>query len=44
MRKFGLKMGIRMEIIDQVMLRMDKYENKLIPTEELVRIFQAYYN
>lgn len=44
LRNFGLKMGIRMEIIDQVMLRMDKYENKLIPTEELVRIFQAYYN
>lgn len=44
LRNFGLRMGIRMEIIDQVMLRMDKYENKLIPTEELVRIFQAYYN
>ncbi|WP_420379073.1 TerB family tellurite resistance protein [Gilvibacter sp.] len=44
LRNFGLKMGIRMEIIDQVMLRMDKYENKLIPTEELVRIFQTYYN
>lgn len=44
LRNFGLKMGIRMEIIDQVMLRMDKYKNKLIPTEELVRIFQTYYN
>ena len=44
LRNFGLKMGIRMEIIDQVILRMDKYENKLIPTEELVRIFQTYYN
>ena len=44
LRNFGLKMGIRMEIIDQVMLRMDKYENKLIPADELVRIFQAYYN
>ncbi len=44
LRNFGLKMGIRMEIIDQVMLRMDKYENKLIPADELVKIFQAYYN
>lgn len=44
LRNFGLRMGIRMEIIDQVMLRMDKYENKLIPAEELVKIFQAYYN
>lgn len=44
LRNFGLKLGIRMEVIDQVIQRMDKYENKLIPTEELVRIFQAYYN
>lgn len=44
LRNFGLRLGIRMEIIDQVIQRMDKYENKLIPTEELVKIFQAYYN
>lgn len=44
LRNFGLRLGIRMEVIDQVIQRMDKYENKLIPTEELVKIFQAYYN
>ncbi len=44
LRNFGLKLGIRMEIIDQVVQRMDKYKNKLIPTEELIRIFKTYYN
>jgi len=44
LRNFGLKMGIRPGVIDQVMIRMNDYENKIIPSEELIKIFQTYYN
>lgn len=43
-RKFGLKMGIRPGVIDQILIRMDDYENKIIPSDELIKIFQTYYN
>ena len=43
-RTFGLKMGIRPGAIDQVLLEMEKYEDKIIPPQELIQIFQAYYN
>lgn len=43
-RSFGLKMGIRPGVIDQVLIRMDDYENKIIPSNELIKIFQTYYN
>lgn len=43
-RNFGLKMGIRPGVIDQILIRMDDYENKIIPTNELIKIFQTYYN
>jgi hypothetical protein len=43
-RQFGLKMGIRPGVIDQILLRMDDFENKIIPSDELIRIFQTYYN
>ena len=43
-RKFGLKMGIRPGVMDQILLQMDKFEDKIIPSDDLVRIFQTYYN
>jgi hypothetical protein len=43
-RDFGLKMGIRPGVIDQILMRMNEYENKIIPSDELIRIFQTYYN
>ncbi|MAP54925.1 TerB family tellurite resistance protein [Altibacter sp.] len=43
-RNFGLKMGIRPGVVDQILLRMEEYEDKIIPSEELLKIFQTYYN
>jgi len=43
-KNFGLKMGIRPGVIDQILLRMDDYEDKIIPSNEIVKIFQTYYN
>jgi hypothetical protein len=43
-RNFGLKMGIRQGVIDQILLRMEDYKDKIIPSEELIKIFQTYYN
>ncbi len=44
LREFGLKMGIRPAAIDKILLRMNDFEDKLIPAEELISIFQTYYN
>ena len=43
-RNFGLKMGIRPGVVDQILIRMNSYEDKIIPSEELIKIFQTYYN
>ena len=44
LRNFGLKMGIRPGVIDTILIRMNDYEDKIIPSEELISIFQSYYN
>lgn len=44
LRNFGLKMGIRPGAIDQILQRMNQYEDKIIPAHELIAIFQSYYN
>ncbi len=44
LRNFGLKMGIRTGAIDQILTQMDLYEDKIIPSQELLKIFQTYYN
>lgn len=44
LRNFGLKMGIRPGAIDQILIKMNDYEDKIIPTQELIQIFQAHYN
>lgn len=43
-RNFGLKMGIRPGVIDQILLRMEDFEDRIIPSDELLKIFQTYYN
>ena len=43
-RNFGLKMGIRPGVFDQILLQMGQYRNKIIPGDDLVKIFQTYYN
>ncbi|PKA83741.1 hypothetical protein ATE92_1907 [Ulvibacter sp. MAR_2010_11] len=43
-RNFGLKMGVRPGVLDQILLRMDDFEDKIIPSEDLLKIFQTYYN
>ena len=43
-RNFGVKMGIRPGVIDQMLFKMEQYENKIIPSEEIMKIFQTYYN
>jgi len=44
LRNFGLKMGIRPGVINQILIRMNQFEDKVIPAQELIKIFQAYYN
>ena len=44
LRNFGLKMGIRPGAIDQILIKMNDYEDKIVPTKELLNIFQAHYN
>jgi uncharacterized tellurite resistance protein B-like protein len=44
LRNFGLKMGVRQAAIDRILIRTQHYENRIIPAEELVDIFQTYYN
>lgn len=43
-RHFGLKMGIRPGAIDQVLVQMENHKDKIIPPQELIQIFQTYYN
>ena len=43
-RNFGLKMGIRPGVLDQILLQMGQYKNKIIPSDDLIKIFQTYYN
>jgi uncharacterized tellurite resistance protein B-like protein len=43
-RNFGLKMGIRPGVMDQILLRMNNYEDKIIPSGDLIKIFRTYYN
>ena len=43
-RNFGWKMGIRAGVFDQILLQMGQYKNKIIPSDDLVKIFRTYYN
>lgn len=44
LKNFALKMGIRPGAIDTILERMNDHPDKLIPSDELIRIFQTYYN
>lgn len=44
LRNFGLKMGIRPVVTDQIIKKMDEYDNGIVPAEELLDIFKIYYN
>ncbi|WP_347374852.1 TerB family tellurite resistance protein [Aequorivita sp. Q41] len=44
LKNFGLKMGIRPNVADQIIKKMELSENKLIPAEALLKIFKVYYN
>lgn len=44
LRNFGLKMGIPQGAIDQILYKMNQFEDKIIPPGELIAIFQSYYN
>ena len=43
-KNFGLQMGIREGVINQVLIKMENYEDKVIPSEELIKIFKTFYN
>ena len=44
LKNFGLKMGIRPIVADQILRKMDTYEDKIVPADELLKIFKIYYN
>ena len=44
LRDFGLKLGIRPGAVEQVLVAMERYEHKIIPSQELLQIFNTYYN
>lgn len=43
-RNFGLKLGIRQGVVDQLLIKMNDYKNKIIPSNEILKIFNTYYN
>ena len=44
LKNFGLKMGIRPGVADQILYKMETYEDKVLPAGELLKIFKVYYN
>lgn len=44
LKNFGLKMGIRPVVADQILKKMSLFENGIVPAEELLKIFKIYYN
>lgn len=44
LKNFGLKMGIRPIVADQILKKMEQSEDNIIPADELLKIFKIYYN
>lgn len=44
LKNFGLKMGIRPLVADQILKKMEHYKPLMVPAEELLKIFKIYYN
>jgi hypothetical protein len=44
LKKTGLRLGLRPEAVDRVLVEMTKHPNGMIPTDIMMRLFQAYHN
>lgn len=44
LKNFGLKMGVHSIVAEQILKKANQFENKIIPSEELLKIFKIYYN
>lgn len=44
LKNFGLKMGIRPVVADQILKKLEESEDKIVPANELLKIFKIYYN
>ncbi|MEM0519409.1 MULTISPECIES: TerB family tellurite resistance protein [Aequorivita] len=44
LKNFGLKMGIRPVVADQILRKMEQSKEQTLPAEELLNIFKIYYN
>lgn len=43
-KECGLRMGLNPVAMDRVLLVMNNYEDKIVPTNVLLEIFKAHYN
>jgi hypothetical protein len=43
-QNLGLKMGLHPAAINQVLVEMDNYPNKMLPPKRLIEIFKAHHN
>ena len=44
LKNFGLKMGVRPLVADQIMKKIETSPERLVSAEELLNIFKIYYN
>jgi uncharacterized tellurite resistance protein B-like protein len=44
LKNFGLKMGIRPMVADQILKKMKQFKGETLSAEELLKIFKIYYN
>lgn len=44
LKNFGLHMGIRPVVADQILKKMEQHGENVVPPEELLKIFKIYYN
>lgn len=44
LKHFGLKMGIRPGVAEQILKKMDQQKCKTLSAEQLLKIFKIYYN
>jgi len=44
LKNFGLKMGIRPVVADQILKKLEQSEDNIVPANELLKIFKIYYN
>ncbi len=44
LRTYGLRLGVRPDAIEQILVEMRDYSNNMIPAERMIEIFKKYYN